>query len=140
MLKDLAVHLRVMQMFYQHAHNLAARPTFFSDHDIFSDFYEEVAGQYDGVIERLIGIGGEQDLSLTSILQAVSIKASTLPSLGIKENSIFFQSGLQLEKELCDICQKCDAMYPSIGVKQLVGDICDKAEVRVYKISRRITK
>jgi DNA-binding ferritin-like protein len=63
-MKDLAVHLRAMQIYAHTAHNLCARVPFFQDHAFFADTYSALEDDYDSVIERIIGTKGEQATGL----------------------------------------------------------------------------
>lgn len=128
-----------MQLFSHHAHNLVSRAVFFQDHDFFGEQYPVYEADYDSIIERIVGMQGEGQLSLTPLLQAVSAKLINAPSIGVKENKIFFQYLLQQEQELCKIVEDlCKIPGTSQGVIQTLGTICEKSEVRQYKIKQRI--
>jgi DNA-binding ferritin-like protein len=90
-MKVLLIHLRAMQLFTQHAHNLCGRVAFQQDHEFFGGVYEALDADYDSVVERIIGLGGEQDLELGSILLGVSAVLKGSPSIGVKENSVYYK-------------------------------------------------
>jgi DNA-binding ferritin-like protein len=140
MLKPLLVQLRAMQLFAHSAHNLVAHVPFFQDHEFFGDAYSAHEKDYDDVAERNIGLYGEMDLALAPLLAAVSAKLQSAPSVGVKENSVFFQYQLQLEMELCKLVAQIIASGCSEGTKQLLGDICNASESRQYKIKQRIKR
>jgi DNA-binding ferritin-like protein len=143
----LIVHLRTMQLFNHSAHNLCARVPFFADHDAFAGFYSEAESAYDSVVERLIGKVGPQSLNLAQIIQSVAQKCQGLPSTEVTENAKFFEISLKLELEMCSIIEgyiKQGMIAPGVviteGTRQMLGDLCDKSEVRQYKIKQRIKK
>lgn len=133
------IHLRAMQMYAHHAHNLCARVVFFQDHDAFGAFYSEYEGDYDDVVERQIGLAGDGGLELSAILSGVAQKLSGKPTVGVKENAIYFATLLTMEQELCSTIKP---LLPSVseGTRQLLGEICNKSEKRQYKIKQRLKK
>jgi len=136
---QLLAHLRAMQLFSHHAHNLVSRAVFFQDHDFFGAVYPEYEADYDGIIERIIGLQGEGQLALQPLLQAVVAKIASAPSVGVKENKVFFQYLLQQEQELCKIVEElCKAPGVSQGTIQTISTLGEKSEIRQYKIKQRI--
>lgn len=127
-----------MNLFAHSAHNLVARMPFHEDHEFFAGVYEVADSDYDGVAERIIGLYGEAAMNLNEIMQAVVAKLAPLPSIGVKENKLFYNVQLQLEQELCKLCVAAIASGASEGSKQMLGDICNASEVRQYKIKQRI--
>jgi DNA-binding ferritin-like protein len=106
-----------------------------------ADIYNAAESDYDAVAERIIGTMGEEQLpSLSEQMKAVFAKVNTLPLVGVKENSVMFETILQLEKEICAAVTAAVASGVSEGTKQLIGDICNRLEVEQYKISRRLKK
>lgn len=134
MLQSLA-HLRFMNLFYHQAHNTAARVPFFADHEAFGSFYAEMDSDYDSVAERMIGKG--MDFTLEEVMMPVMEKMSNLPpSMG--DNKAMFAYGLQLEEQLLRIIDEYIAKGVSEGTRQMLGDIADRTEIRIYKIKQRI--
>lgn len=139
-MKDLLIHLRAMNIFAHSAHNLVARTPFHSDHLFFGDTYEALDADYDAVIERMIGLYGEEGAELSSIMAAVAQKLAGVPSVGVKENSMFYAKLLQMEQELCSMITKLISAKVSPGTEQTLGTICEKSEIRQYLIKQRIKK
>lgn len=137
-MRDILVHLRAMQMFAHTAHNLVARAPFHSDHDFFGDTYKAAESAYDGVAERIIGLMGEEALRPQTILLEVAEKLKMAPSVGVKENKVFYQHQLMMEQELCKRVSAAIAAGVSPGTEQLLGTLCDESEIRQYKIKQRI--
>lgn len=138
MLLPIIVHLRAMQLYTHHAHNLCARIVFQQDHDFFGEVYSALDGEYDGVVERQIGLFGEDKLDLTAIIVQVHSKLKGLPTVGVKENKVFYTQLLEMEKQLLSAIQAVINTGVSEGTRQMLGDICDRSEVRQYKIKQRL--
>lgn len=136
---DLLVCLRALQLMSHHFHNLAARVVFFQDHEFFAEVYGAAETGYDAVIERIIGLQGEGQLNLQQLMSNVSKKLEGVPSVGVKENKVFYQYIL---KEEMYICQKVKELIASgavtPGTEQMLGDLADKSEIRQFKIKQRI--
>lgn len=135
----LLIQLRAMQLFAQHAHNLCARIVFHSDHQFFNEVYETVASDYDGVIERVIGLSGESGLELQQILFGIQAVLKDAPSINVKENSVYYSYLLHMEARLCELIKSLmTSMSP--GTEQLIGEIANKSEQRQYKIKQRLKR
>ena len=137
-MKDLLIQLRAMNLFSHSAHNLVDGINFFSDHAFFGDAYSAHDSAYDDVAERTIGTLGEDSLRLENIAAGAAIKLKGCPSVGVKENSAFYQYLLQMEQNLCIMIQATIQAGASEGTKQMLGNICDTSEMRQYKIKQRL--
>ena len=119
-----AAHLRAMQLSYHKQHNLATGPSFSSDHQLFSDFYNDVEGDYDSFVEHAIGFGFDEVADPSEQLD--SIKAA----LSLDNTA--------LEEQLCALCDMVEEdPICTDGFEQLLGDICRHSEVRSYKLRQR---
>jgi len=139
-MKQLLIQLRTMQLFTHGAHNLCSKVLFFQDHDFFGSVYTVLEGDYDSVLERMIGLHGEESLDYPNLLNAIATKLKPLPSVGVKENSEFFKALLTLEVELCSLIKQTIAKGTTPGTEQLIGEIANQSEMRQYKIKQRIKK
>jgi DNA-binding ferritin-like protein len=137
-MKEIAILLKVLQEYGHLAHNLAARSSFFADHEFLGEAYLKYEEDYDSVVERVIGLYGEDSIDLVMIQDLAVQKLKTIPGKA-DDNNIFFLHILALEKELCDGIKK---LMPQIseGSKQLFGEIANQSEIRQYKLKRRIHK
>lgn len=138
-MKSLAILLKLMHVYTHAAHNLCGRVVFFQDHDFFGEVYPALLTSYDSVVERIIGLSGESAISFKEIEAEVASKLATLPLEGVKENSTFYSTLLQMEEALC---QTIAQLVPSVspGTEQLIGTLCDESEIRQYKIKQRLKK
>lgn len=137
-MKELLYLLRAMQMYAQNAHHLVKGTPFHSDHGFFGDVYDTVAGDFDDVAERIVGIYGEEHLNLQNMMQAVVGKLMDAPSTGVEDNKIFYSYQLKMEDTLCKLIDRIISTGVNPGTEQLIGEICNKSEMRRYKIRQRM--
>lgn len=141
-MKEIALLLRALKLYAHQAHNLCGRVAFHQDHEFFAEVYEAAENDYDGVVERIIGLFGEEKApTLAEEMSFIGQKVSNLPQMGVKENSAFYQVILQLEMEICaKIAAYCKSGQCSPGTEQLLGDVCNRLETEQYKIKQRLKK
>lgn len=137
-MKELMYLLRAMQIYSQNAHHLVKGTPFHSDHAFFGDVYNGLAGDFDDVAERIIGVYGEDHLDLQNMLQTVLVKLSDAPSVGTTENKVFYEYQLKMEDKLKNLIKQIISSGVSPGIEQLIGDIANKSEMRCYKIKQRM--
>ena len=137
-MKELLILLRSMQIFAQSAHHLCKGQSFHEDHSFFGDTYEAVAGDFDDLAERIIGLYGEEHLQLQPLMAAVVQKLADAPSVGVESNKVYYSYRLKMEENMCKLAEQIIAagVYP--GTEQLIGDMANKAEMRKYKIKQRL--
>ena len=139
-LKELLVLLRSMQLYYHNCHQITNGANFVGDHSLFSDFYKQIEGEYDSVAERTIGLFGVGLLSLKGIIERVEDQLESLqePEQNSPEN-MFAQGGL-LEVRLQDWCDIIGTNEQvTIGTQNLIAQIADNSEARLYKIRQRLS-
>lgn len=130
---NLATVLRAGQVYAHHAHNVCSGPQFFEDHAFFGDVYGKYESDYDDVIERHIGSTGDRPNTIELMGRALEL----VQDLG----DDYFQGILIIDKSICSICKSmCDSGEYSEGTKQLIGEICNQAEMRKYKIVQRTAR
>jgi len=139
-MKPLMTHLKAMNLAAHNMHNLAARVPFFADHEKLAEFYEKYDDDFDGTVERYIGLNGSESLNLNEIHMLACQKLQTIPAQ-FKENGDMFRTLLILEQELCKIIEEyLISMKVSEGTRQMLGEICNQSEVRQYLIKQRVKK
>lgn len=127
-------------MFAHSAHNLCKGATFHEDHSFFGDAYGKAEGWYDSIIERIIGLGYEDQAKLQTILSGVVSQLASAPSVG-KSSEDFYKFFAGQLHEVCELMEQiCKHKDISEGTRQLVGGIADEVEVLEYKIQRRLKK
>lgn len=137
-MKELLYLLRAMQFYAHSCHNLVKGTPFHSDHAFFGDVYSELEGDYDDVAERIVGLYGEQPLELQSVLNAAMSKIMDAPSINVPDNKVYYEYHAKLEERLKSLIKQIIETGVSPGTEQLIGDIANKSESRMYKIKQRL--
>jgi len=136
-MQDILVQLQAMYLFYRSAHVMASGHQFYQDHKLFKHFYEETQDAYDSVAERAVGLGRDEELNLTEITSKAASKCATLPFMP-PEDADYFKASIGLERDMRNLCWKFIQEGCSEGTRQLLGDVMNLSEARVYKMKRRI--
>ena len=137
-MKDLATHLRYLQLQAHNAHNQVTGEAFFADHEYLGELYQAYEEAYDAVVERIIGSG--QEIDLVSIQKDAAAKLAK--PVGVDDMFIIFLQGETV------LCRKIEALCElpliggakrnlSQGTLNLLAGIADASEVRQYKIGQR---
>lgn len=132
---ELAKCLRALQLFYHNFHNNTKGASFFADHAFLGSAYGECEAQYDAVVEKVIGTGGDINLIEVNVDGAKLLK-----QLGAGDDESSFNRALMCENRVVMLCGNCDKEATSVGVKNLVGGIADESEARIYKLKQRLNK
>ncbi len=138
-MKHLLSLLRAMHLFAHSAHNLCSGQTFHEDHAFFGGLYEAFSDDYDDLAERLIGLFGTDHMNLNEILASAQKLLEGCPSNKVTDNKVFYVHQLKYEEALqAEVEHICHIKGISQGVIQLLGDMANKSEMRVYKINQRL--
>lgn len=130
-----------MQLFAHAAHNLVNGPSFAPDHEFFGGAYAQHETDFDNVVERIIGLYGEQHIDFAAVTMDAAKALASMKLGGKIANEQFFQQQLAHEQQLgAMIDELCSVKGVSEGVKQLLGTIADNSEMRCYKIKQRLSK
>lgn len=131
-LLKLAKVFRAAQIVAHDAHNNVRGPSFFADHEFLGDVYSAYEDAYDSLIERYIGLTGEAVDGISLTREALEL-APDSDVQGIWDTLQMF------ERTICKVCYEfCGQQGVSEGTKQLVGELCNQAEMRGYKLKQRI--
>lgn len=134
---EAAILLRNKQLVVHNMHNNASKVAFLADHDYLGEIYGKAESQYDGIIERLIGLGQTPDLNSVQIQAAQKLAA--LPPA--KDNGEMFSQILMLNKQILQVIEaECRSGKLSQGSLQLLGGIADELEGECYKLVQRTKK
>ena len=137
-LEKLAAGLRALQLYAHHAHNNCKGKSFFQDHEFFGEVYAAAEGDYDSVVERIIGSTGKPVDTLHLLTEAVKLASQCGKEPG-DCNVNFLQGVLKLESAICTYVDRmCVSEKLLEGTKQLIGNIADKSMSRQYKLKQRL--
>lgn len=133
--------LRSLEMYYEVIHWTCKNSMFYGDHLLAERLSSEAGKNIDAIAEKIVGTGmGIDKINLPSILKAVYEKVKSLP-YSQDENSKYFESALSLEQELLSYCEMYDKdPSSSVGCRNLIGDIADLAQGRIYLLRQRLSK
>lgn len=141
MYSELLAKMRVLSMYYQTGHWQVKNAVFYSDHLLLERLYGEASSRIDQIAEKGIGVTGDRaTVNLKNHLMAVVSAAANLPTEAV-ENNVYFQNALGLEQELQSFCKVMnDKPELSVGCKNMLGDIADESESRIYLLKQRLSK
>ena len=133
--------LRSKSIFYQHIHWTSKNVVSFQDHLLAERLYNAVEDEIDPVAEKAMGICKDPSVVDPNIITAmVAEKLKLVPMFG-KENGEMFKSALTMEQEFIKYCTDYSKIPGvSLGVQNMLADMADHAEGRVYLLQQRITK
>lgn len=138
------MHKAYVEWFHS-AHLLSKGAGFAGDHvNLYGKIYQEAFEQYDGIIERAIGLTNNEDcacpsriaMAVLGILQKYPSPAN-MPSLNI------VTTALQLNKEYCrflnDLVVDCKSSGQiTIGTEDLIAGTCNVVEGYTYLLQQRV--
>ena len=127
---------RLMQLYYHNCHHLTKGCSFFSDHEFFNTAYTALDSNYDRLSERYIAEYGVKAFETGTIItkiqeDLIEYKIETF------DCKLMFDNALKLEKKYQQELQTLDKTA-SLGLKNLIGDLAEQSDVRIYKIQQRI--
>jgi DNA-binding ferritin-like protein len=139
MFEELLAKLYSLELYYKTAHWQVKNSIFYGDHLLLDRLSEEAGSKIDAVAEKAIGVTGNAAIvNLPALLKKIYSHVSSL-SYENKENNKYFEDGLKLENQL----QECITKYEpqsSVGVRNLLGDLADESEGRIYLLNQRLSK
>lgn len=130
------VTCRVMQLYYHNCHNLVSGETFFSDHSFFGDLYPRLESDYDRLAEFYIATFGKaafETKALSTLVQE-ELDKFEVEKMSCKD---MFSTSVELETKLYKELEAIDKKA-SIGLRNLIGDVAEQIDVRMYKLKQRL--
>lgn len=139
MLQDLFCTLKALSEYYKTGHWQVKNTIYYADHQLLDRLYGESYARLDQIAEKIIGTTGNlAALNLNEVLKKEYELIKTLPYTP-EENSAFFQAGLSLEQKILELCAQIDAApETTVGIKNMIGDIADESESRIYLLRQRL--
>lgn len=131
-MKNLAIVLRASQLYAHQAHNLTTGCTFQQDHATFGDFYGAYEKAYDDVVERIIGLTGDCDI--TGITKSACDIAEKHK---FKNAKSAYTVLLATEKSICEVCTS-ENKKASLGTQNLLQGLAEASEKRMFLIQQRL--
>ena len=133
-LAQLIVQFRALQLSAHNFHNTVSGESFFSDHAFFSDAYGAYEEAYDGLVERLIGLGSPPNLVAVQKMAASQLQDAADPMA-------MFQALFDGEKQVQSAIEQAAAGGGlSQGTMNLLAGLADDSEVRCYRVQQRLAQ
>jgi len=137
------VYLRFLALVHQTHHWTAKGDPYYGDHLLFERLYNETEAEIDGVAEKSIGLGNEQNVDIN--LQASQLNelvTSLHAGQALPEESELAKRSLEAERSFIKVVS---AMLASLkqtnamtdGVENMLQGIVDAHESHVYLLRRR---
>lgn len=138
MFQDLLAQLEALQYYYKTGHWQVKNNIFYSDHLLLDRLSSEAEERVDQVAEKAIGVTGDVTIvNLPEVLKKIFAHTKGL-TFASPENSKYFEDALKLEQALISFCTQNEPTQ-TLGVKNMLADIADEAEGRVYLLKQRLS-
>ena len=131
-LQPLATGYRTAQFYAHMAHNTTYGKTFYQDHEAFGDLYEAYESAYDGLVERMIGLGQE-----VNIPEITKDAADALAAGKAGDCETLFRVLVAAEKEIRGLIDQL-IEGQSQGTTNFLQGLADESEQRSYKLQQRV--
>lgn len=132
------VSARVLQLYYHNCHNLISGEGFFTDHEFFGASYPRLESDYDRLTEYYICAFGPKAFETKLISKAIN---EALEKIEVEEMSAkeMYKQAVKFEQKFYKELGAVDK-EASIGLRNLVGDLAEQIDVRMYKINQRLVE
>ena len=142
-LRSLAVFARAVEAWFHAAHHAVSGVSFAADHaSLYDDIYKKAGAEFDGLIERAIGLTGVRALAEpSSILSEAAQTVSQWPAptgapdviakAAVQVNGDFIQQVVQVADSLTE------SGMTTRGTDNMLAQMADDHEVFGYKLGAR---
>lgn len=141
MFKHLLACHRALFLVYQQIHWASKNTISFQDHLLAERLYTLVNENIDPIAEKAVGVTKSIDpIDLNENIKLIFEKIKKAPKK-TKENGDLFSFALTLENEVIEYCteyEKSDKI--TLGFKNLLADLSDQCEGRMYLLQQRLNK
>lgn len=127
-MQDLSIAFRASQLAAHQFHNTVTGPSFLEDHEYLGELYAAYESAYDGVIERIIGLGGTVDFPYVNVTSAETANDMT--------DGPWFKALFRAEEAIRAELVKAQK-GASIGTVNFLQGLADESEQRTYKLRQR---
>lgn len=139
-------HLKVLYELHHNHHLIAKGDSFYGDHLLFQRLYEKVFEEVDQVAEKVIGLGSEENVNLSRLMNHVNKVLMSLGSSGtIPSSASLVQKSLKAEKNfvtmvsILALALKEKGMLTR-GLDNMIAGIEDTHEGHIYLLQQRLGK
>ena len=142
-LSVLLVHLRFLAFVHQTHHWVTKGDSFYGDHKLFEELYNNTVADIDALAEKTVGLGTTENVNITlQVNQLMRLvkgygMTSTIPQPSeITRRSLAAEVNFIKTAELAFECLK-ERGGSTLGLENLIGGILDVHESHVYKLKQR---
>lgn len=137
-------YMRMMQLWFHGAHHLTRGTSFSGDHvNLYGTIYQAIEDQIDGVIEKAVGLFGDECACPINVTEKALEIMSEYPSPIELKAAGQAAVGLQIEKDflkfsqnLYDTLKRIRAM--TLGLDDMIMANANAHETHVYLLQQRI--
>jgi len=133
--KTIFAYLELAYMFYQSAHWQTHGSEFYADHLLFQRLYEGVREEIDQMGEKLVGVYGLDQVTLTTRLKNISTLSNFL-NMEVGQKT-YITTAIKLETKLLEQLKTADTLDYSPGVKDLFAGFANDHEGHLYLLTQR---
>jgi DNA-binding ferritin-like protein len=145
-LSIILAYLRYLSMVHQTHHWISKGDNYYGDHLLFERLYNTVSGEIDGIAEKSVGLGSEQNVNVNLQMSQMMKLLSSYGSLQmIPQSNELSKRSLNSEMQFVKIVDiLCKSMKEqgtcTQGVENMLQGIIDTHETNIYLLKRRCTK
>lgn len=133
-MEKLAMLYRAAQFYAHNCHLAAHGDTFFQDHAELGKLYGEYEEAFDGIMERMIGLGDDPDCH--KVLKDAAALANEMKCPCETEEA--FATLLNFEKQFRAEIDVLIKGKPSNGTQNFLQGLADESEHRTYMLGQRV--
>lgn len=137
--------IRMMQLWYHSAHQLTRGTGFSGDHSsLYGEFYKNAEEEFDGAVEKAVGLTNDEDLGCPVCITAKSVKVmSKYPSPAKCTSLSIASTALQMENDYQTLMRAIfDDLEASgcltLGLDDFLMANANSHEGNIYKLQQRI--
>lgn len=137
--------VRMMQLWYHAAHHITRGVGFAGDHvTIFGSFYKQMEEEFDGAVEKAIGLTNDEELGCPVCVTSMSAKVMTkypspakCTSLSIASIALQMENDYQaLVKAIFDELESAGCL--TLGLDDFLMANANEHEGNIYKLQQRV--
>ena len=137
--------IRAMHLWYHSAHHATRGASFIGDHaSLFGKFYEEAVGEFDGTMEKAVGLTGDEGISCPVYITKLALQVLTkYPSPPALSSLAIAATALQMEKDYIKMVGQIFEDLEgegslTLGLNDFLMAAANSHETRVYLLQQRI--
>jgi DNA-binding ferritin-like protein len=136
--------LRVLSIWFQHAHWATKGSTFYGDHLLFERIYGEIAGEIDGLAEKAVGLTGPDAVDTHTACKLIGEMLASYPSPSrASEATMIAATGLAIVKDYMHTVEETykglkESGSLTLGLDDLLMALHNKLEGFVYLLKQRV--